>query len=357
MKKLIAIFFLLLISANQLLACSAFALRKGKHMVMGKNLGWACDFAQVIVNKRNMLKRAFIQADKEPLKWVSKYGSITFNSTGVNAPGGGMNETGLVIEESENHEVDYPKADNRKAVDEIEWIQYQLDNSASINEVIASEKNVRIQSYYWKSHYFVYDKTGEALTIDALDGKMVYHRVPKEGIQVLTNHTYDQGMEALKGFQGFGGTAPIKTSPNSIDRFCKAADMIKQYAYNNDTTDIVNYAFNILSTIIQPGNAWSVVYDVTDMAVYYRTNLSPGIKVVRMKDFDFSCSKPTLVINAHIKQDGNMAKYFEPYSSAVNKDMVTRTVLDWRKIKFALHITDAEMERLGNYGDTMSCSN
>jgi penicillin V acylase-like amidase (Ntn superfamily) len=356
MKRLFAFLLLFIFSFNQLFACSAYALRKGNHLVMGKNLDWICDYGQIIVNKRNLAKTAFLPVNGEPFKWAAKYGSITFNSTGPSSPGGGMNEAGLVIEESSLNVSKYPEADDRKAVDEIQWIQYQLDVSASVDDVIASDKFLRIKSYYGNSHYFVYDKQGDALTVDALDGKIVFHKIPNGGVQVLTNNPYTVGMDKLKTYEGFGGTGPVPTSPQSLDRFCKAADMIKKYELN-DTTNIVDYAFNILNTIKQQSTIWSVVYDITKREILFKTRLSPEIKVIRMKDFDFACDKPMMLLDINIKKGGDVSKNFTPYSSAANREMITKIVLDWRKKGVATQITDAELVRLGNYGETLTCGN
>ena len=82
--------------------------------------------------------------DGETISWVSKYGSITFNQYGKEFPTGGMNEKGLVVELMWLDETRYPEPDQRGVLNVLQWIQYQLDNSQTIDEVIASDKKIRI---------------------------------------------------------------------------------------------------------------------------------------------------------------------------------------------------------------------
>ncbi len=47
-------------------------------------------------------------------------------------------ESGLVVEELSYSPTQYPAPDARPALNELQWIQYQLDNHRSVQEVIAS---------------------------------------------------------------------------------------------------------------------------------------------------------------------------------------------------------------------------
>ena len=51
----------------------------------------------------------------------------------------GMNEAGLVIEQMWLQEAKYPAADDRYGMNELQWTQYQLDNPASVKDVIDSD--------------------------------------------------------------------------------------------------------------------------------------------------------------------------------------------------------------------------
>ena len=81
-----------------------------------------------MVNPRNLEKVALVITSEKPVKWVSKFGSITFNQMGREVPFGGINESGLVVEHMALDEVVFPSKDNRYVIRAFQWIQFQLDN-------------------------------------------------------------------------------------------------------------------------------------------------------------------------------------------------------------------------------------
>jgi len=127
-------------------ACTTFCLKDGKNLVFGRNYDWSIGHGFVMVNKRSLVKRAFNSFDPsaKPAEWISKYGSITFNQYGKEYPTGGMNEAGLVVEVMWLDSAQFPASDERPALGELPWVQYQLDNFFSVKEVINSDKSIRI---------------------------------------------------------------------------------------------------------------------------------------------------------------------------------------------------------------------
>ena len=81
---------------------------------------------------------------------------IKANQFGKEFPFGGINEKGVVIEIMRSN-AEYPKPDERPALNELQWIQYQLDNSASLEDVIANDKNIRIRAVKQELHFLVCD--------------------------------------------------------------------------------------------------------------------------------------------------------------------------------------------------------
>src|SRR5437667_8641271 len=160
MKKLAcSVCALLCLFLNQTFACTTFCLVGKGEVLFGRNYDWTIGDALVLVNKRGVAKTATIGDSANPAKWVSKYGSVTFNQYGRENPTGGMNEIGLVVEEMWLDETEYPKDDSRPTVGTQEWIQYLLDNSATTTEAVKSAERVRIVTDV-KVHYLVSDKAG-----------------------------------------------------------------------------------------------------------------------------------------------------------------------------------------------------
>jgi len=89
-------------------SCSTFMMRTGEVLLVGHNLVERFETpGQVVVNKRGVSKQNLGWQDiKTPWKrddprvrWVSKYGSITYNTLGKEFIDGGLNDAGLYIGE------------------------------------------------------------------------------------------------------------------------------------------------------------------------------------------------------------------------------------------------------------------
>lgn len=78
-------------------------------------------------------------------------------------PYGGSNEVGLVVEQMMLLESKYPEPDERPAINMLQWIQYQLDNCRTVEEVIATDKCLRqaVQHGKQRIHYLICDASGD----------------------------------------------------------------------------------------------------------------------------------------------------------------------------------------------------
>ena len=134
-RKFILIYFLIL--GNQYSnACSSIVLKNQHSIFLAKNFDWTYGNGYLLKNIRGVQKRAFITGTGNAANWTSKYGSVTFTQNGKEMPYGGMNEKGLAIEMLWLEYTEYYINEITPYLNELEWIQYQLDNYASIDEVI-----------------------------------------------------------------------------------------------------------------------------------------------------------------------------------------------------------------------------
>lgn len=338
-------------------ACSTFQLQHGKRLVVGKNFDWHTDIGMVIINKRNAAKAALLASPEKPAQWVSKYGSITFNQVGREFPFSGINEAGLIVEIMWLDETKYPAADERAAIGELQWIQYQLDNCSSVNEVIKSDAVIRI-SRANPVHYLVGDRHGKVVTIEFIDGKLVYHTADKLPVKALTNDTYKKSLEYLKTHEGFGGQQKFSFTSDSLDRFATVVKKIKDYrSQRQPSTPIVEYAFDILSSVSQGKvTVWSIVYDVPHSRIYFKTVRKNEIKVIDLRDFDFTCGPPVKVLDMNTDLKGNVTRQFVDYTTEMNLKMVFSVFNNYKSKNFMTGISDFALEILARFPENLKCN-
>ena len=317
------ILFLLRIDISPVSACTAFCLRNGQRIVLAKNLDWPIGEGLVVVNKRNISKTAFVDSSVISLKWISKYGSITFNQFGVEFPLGGMNEAGLVIEELSNPLSGYPAPDGRPVVNEFQWTQYHLDTHSTVKEVIESDAHLRVSREWMGLHYLVCDRLGHVAVVEFLNGDCVTYTGESLPVEVLSNNTYAESIRYLRFHKGFGGDNPIHPGAGSTQRFVLAASMVNDFDEARSSAN-TQYAFSILDSVSQKDTQWSILYDVENTKILYKTRNNRQIRNILVDEFDFDCSIPSLVVDIESLNAGNSGKHgvgseFTPFRTDVNR--------------------------------------
>jgi choloylglycine hydrolase len=269
-----------------------------------------------MINKRNVKKTAFLLNDDKPASWISKYGSMTRNQC-KEFPGGGMNEAGLVIEGLTLFASQYPATDERLEMEDLSWIQYQMDNSASIQDVMESDKHIRIANKpLGLIHFIVVDSTGSTMVVEFLNGKAKFYYGENLPEKCLTNDTYSSEIESFK-----------KYKYDSPSRFATVAYMLDNYKSDNDNS-IVDYSYSILDSVRAGDTQDQVVYDVGEKKIYFRTRISPQIKTVDLSHFNFNCDSPILMIDANASYKGDVNDKFIPFDAKINKDFAIRACHD-----------------------------
>lgn len=344
--------------------CTTFVLRQQNKIVFGRNLDWITGSGLIMTNPRNTKKTALVGPTEKVIEWVSKYGSMTFNKIGRDLPYGGINETGLVVEHMTLDQTEYPAKDDRYAISANQWIQFQLDNYSTIAEVIISDTLLRIADATSKYHFLICDRLGNVATIEFLDGKMVSHIQNSLPIPVLANSTYESSLDCYKND---GNT----DSNRSLYNFSTAAHKIQENKESSNGS-IINDAFEILKSVSQGvGTKWSIVYDITNMKIYFKIFETPTIvgeqkifmkqpgqaemKFVNFKYFDFNCSKNVKVLNLNENYSGAVDNQFINYSTEINKEYITNAFTFFNNWGFNLNLGSEQIEYLAKYPESFIC--
>lgn len=354
MKRLSALYFVaILLSCSAALAlprslsaCSAFCLMVDGRPVCGQNYDWHLGDGLVFVNKRGLSKQGLVN-DDNAAQWTSRFGSVTFNQYGREFPCGGMNEAGLVITISMYDDTRYPRRDARPAVNVPQWIQYQLDTAATVDEVIASDKLVRIAAVSKaRVHFFVADRQGGCATIEFIRGKMMHHSGDKLPVRVLTNSSYRSSADWIGQFAGFGGERSIGGS-FAGSRFAMAADRLRTYAGGDDA---VEHCFATLRAIDQGSfTKWSMVYDTGNQKIFFHTHRAAARRVIDLAKCDFSPATPVKMLDMNAELNGEVNARLVDYSPARNRQVVSRTL---RRTGVLSRSHGSVIERVCKYPDS-----
>jgi penicillin V acylase-like amidase (Ntn superfamily) len=291
--------------------CTTFCAAAGGEMLFGRNYDFEIGQGYVMTNARGVVKTSMAGT----LSWTTRYASVTFNQWGREFPMDGMNEAGLVIALMWLDETVYPR-DERPSLRVLEWIQYGLDNYDSVEDLLANIEATRI-SGGTPLHYLIADASGDAATIEYLGGALVVHRGASLPAAVLANDSYSRSVSHLQQFAGFGGSRPMPSSSASLDRFVRAATLLRS------ESPTVDQAFDILASVAQPGGTrWSVVYDARRKEITWISDRNRQRKSLRMGELSLDCGSEAKMLDVHVSLGGDVTSLLEPYDAQRNREMV-----------------------------------
>ncbi|GAB4380724.1 MAG: hypothetical protein Kow0042_30980 [Calditrichia bacterium] len=292
--------------------------------MVGKNLDWPIGDGFIVINPRGISKTALTISGKKPARWISKYGSITFNQFGNGFPLCGMNEAGLVVEELSFSPSVYPEVDTLCFVNELQWIQYQLDNYQSTGEVVRSLGSPAIARLMFGLHYLVCDRAGNTAVIEFIDGEIHVYTGKLLEVAVLTNNRYDNSLRYLHHHAGFGGERVVGNGPESPERFVRAASLLREFPTIRDNSPL-QFAQKILQSVRQHDTRWSIIYDPLSATIRYRTRLSREFIILHLDSLISAAKKP---LYRNLPEEGGGSVYeqpeFRPYDAAEAEPLIRR---------------------------------
>lgn len=311
--------------------CTTFVLKdKTGNLYFGRNFDFGIGLGHIQVNQRNVKKTAAPLPDEKPFAWVARYGSLSFNQNGREFPYGGMNEAGLVIAQMmhESEACQYPEKDDRTGLGELNWIQYQLDTAATVADILASDKAVRISnSSVAPLHFLAADAEGGVAVVEYVDGRMVFRSGSDLPVTACANDTYadvlayyeklmPEEQEAIDNPEG------VISSQN---RFARAAYLVEKYKASEDPVD---YSLDVLRKVSSHSTKWSLVYDLTKRTVHLRTSENLRLRTFALKDIPMACDGPRMYgdIDSVLNRED-----FRPYSPEENAAVVEKV---WSQVDF-----------------------
>lgn len=324
--------------ASSTFACTTFCMDTPEGPIYGANLDlFIPGDGLIFVNQSGMAKEGWQESTTgEKAKWVSQYGSVTFNLAGREFAWGGMNEAGLVVGMMELKAGEFPKPDQRPPLAIGLWAQYMLDTCGNVQEAIKVDEKVRIKDSAPPIHYLIADAQGDCAVIEWRDGEYLVYTGDDLPLLAMANQRYDRTVAAYER----GGSRWWWSNPGrSSERAAAAHDRCESFDAKTDTS-AVNFAFGTLVYhVAAPHTKWNIVYDIAKREIWYRSVVSPSYKHISMSAFDFSCGPPLLMLDVNAPlEDGDVEKFFTPYDHEVNLG-VFRTLCDRYDIEISAEVS------------------
>jgi choloylglycine hydrolase len=293
----------------------------GKTVITGRSMDWNDDMhSNLYVFPRGITRAAGGQ--KDPLTWTSKYGSVVVSAYEI-ASADGMNEKGLVGNLLYLAESDYGQANGKPILPISMWVQYVLDNFASVAEAVDALQSepfrigiIKIPNGRAASlHLCISDSTGDSAIFEYVGGKLTIHH-GKE-YKVMTNSPiYDQQLALRTYWQHIGGMTFMPGTISAADRFVRTSffvDAAPKKVDDRYITAVPNKSFNnqalastlgILRAIGVPlgiasetepnisSSLWRTLSDHNNRVYYFDSATTPSVFWVDFKNVNFDKGQP-----------------------------------------------------------------
>lgn len=304
-------------------ACTrAVYFGKEGQTVTGRNMDWVEDLqSNLWVFPRGMTRDGGMGA--KGFTWTSRYGSVVASAY-EGASCDGMNEKGLVGNLLYLAEAEYPPAegDARPTVSIGAWLQYLLDNFATVAEAVADARKdafrvvgvVAPNGMPGTIHISLSDPSGDSAIFEFIKGKLVIHHGREH--QVMTNSpTFDQQIALNEYWRQIGGTVMLPGTNRAADRFARASFYINACQQSADPREAVAAVFSVMRNasvprgITTPGQPnisstiWRTVADQKNRVYYFESTFSPSLVWVRLDKIDFAPGSGTRKLTLHGNPD------------------------------------------------------
>lgn len=305
--------------------CTIFSLYPDNQHWVGRTFDWAYGHGMVFTNKKNVTKTSLklLSTDVQST-WTSKFGSVTFNQFGREFPNGGMNEAGLMMDALELTTSVFPAADARPSFNELQFIQYVLDNYSAVADLKKDLEGLRVSPVGSALHYFVCDAKA-CMTIEYIDGVVTIHDGDKLPISGLANNSYEEHVDYAKDFLTFGGSKPIVLdSKYSLDRFVRSNYNAK---FIQHAEDKIQTLFEYLEDVGSANNRWQIIYNQDEKVITFRTqNQFDKQRRIELTKFDFNCESPVAYFDLDADEEGDINSAFKTFDSEANLQVIKKSV-------------------------------
>ncbi|TXI49370.1 MAG: linear amide C-N hydrolase [Mycobacterium sp.] len=290
-------------------------------VLTGRSMDWPESTEPLIVafpagRERNGLHPAGILEDADPARWTSRHGSLVTTVYGMGTVDG-FNDAGLAGHALYLSATDFgPREPAKPAVHAGLWLQYLLDQAATVAEALDLMNGIDIVAVHAHGHdanlhLALEDAGGDSAIIEFAAGRPVVHHGRQ--FTLMTNDpTYDEQL-ALLSRQDFSHPSrdmPLPGNVNAVDRFQRAAYYSALLPTPQSEREAVAGVMAIMRNVSVPFGApygdfgvynteYRTVTDLTNRTYFFELTTSPSVIWVRMAGLDLTAGTPTLVLDPY----------------------------------------------------------
>lgn len=308
-------------------------------VLAGRTMDWPESTQPTIVafpagRERDGIRPAGLVADPNPLRWTSRYASLVTTIYGIGTVDG-LNEAGLAGHGLYLEATDFgPRDPAKAAVQAGVWLQYLLDQAATVAEAVALMDGIdllkiTVRGHDANIHLALEDRDGDSAIIEFVGGRPVIHHGRQ--FTLMTNDpTYDEQLELLarQDFSHPSCEMPLPGNVNAIDRFQRAAYYSALLPKPDSERAAVAGVMAIMRNVSVPFGApyadfgvynteYRTVTDVTNKMYYFELTISPNVIWVDMSRLKLEPGSLPLVIDPYDDSlVGDVTERFAPQEMA-----------------------------------------
>jgi choloylglycine hydrolase len=304
---------LMFVTSTSIWACTRALWVNDKAVVVGRTMDWKGEMGSNIWVYPRGIQRDGL-ADVNSMDWVSKYGSIVTMAYDAMATDG-MNEKGLAVHVFWLRESNYGTRDpNLPGMSVLIWMQYYLDNFASVDEAVNFTQSTPFQVEPFELeepmslHFIMEDSTGDSAIVEYIDGQPhIYH--DRSYTVAANSPTYDKQLANLRLYKGFGGDKPLPGTTDSSDRFVRAAYYVGHLPEPQSERDAITKILSVTSNSAMPYGTsseerptpsetiWHTALDLTHHVYYFFSTTNHNLIWASLDKFNLNDGAPVLKLD------------------------------------------------------------
>ncbi|MFO0912982.1 MAG: linear amide C-N hydrolase [Pirellulales bacterium] len=267
--------------------------------------------------------------EKNAAKWTSKYGSLVTTVYGIGTADG-VNEKGLAGHMLYLKTTDFgPRDTSKPAVHAGLWLQYVLDNAATVEEALELVSKIQVvmveaNGHKATVHLAIEDASGDSAIIEYDQGRQVVHHGKQ--YRIMTNDPpYDQQLKLLaeQDYSQPSSNMPLPGNVKATDRFQRLAYFGAMLPEPKNEREAIAGVLAIARNVSVPFGApyanfgiynteYRTAINLKQLRYFFELTTSPNVFWVDMAKLNLQPGAPVMVLNPdNIELSGEVSGKFQ----------------------------------------------